>query len=300
MNIPRHLLVAVLSGSFLLLCGCRSAPVPTSSSVKFQLIRNATIKLEYAGTTFLVDPMLANQGAYPGFKGTVRSDLRFPLVDLPIPLEEVLDADAVVLTHLHDDHWDAAARRSVPRNMPIFVQNEDDAMKVRADGFADVRVIGDEGSEFNGTRLYRTRGQHGTEQMYAVTPVGEILGKAMGVVFERPDHSTVYVAGDTVWNRQVEDVLARYLPEVVVLNAGRAQLAGFAGSIIMGEADMYRACLATRNAKVIAIHMEAVNHATLTREALRAFIEQKLLSSECALVPEDGQSYLFEARTTSN
>ena len=80
---------------------------------------------------------------------------------------------------------------------------------------------------------------------------------------------------------------------MVVLNAGHAQLAGFDGSIIMGEDDMYRAYEATRSAKVIAIHMEAVNHATLSRESLRAFIEQKKLSSDRALVPQNGQSYSF-------
>lgn len=307
MNMAHHSCAAAVLGSFLFASGCGGTPPATTTQrdsvrvplsvaakeVKFQLIRNATIKLDYAGTTFLVDPMLAARGGYPGFEGTVRSDVRFPLVDLPVPLDEVLIADAVILTHLHDDHWDEVARRLVPRDMPIFVQNEDDAAKVRADGFSDVRVLPDEGSEFNGTRLYRTGGQHGTETMYAVAPVGELLGSTMGVVFQRPHHSTVYVAGDTVWNRHVEDVLSRYKPDVVALNAGYAQLSGFEGSIIMGKEDVLRAHEALRKATIVAIHMEAVNHATLSRASLRAFIEEGKLASDRALVPENGQSYLF-------
>ena len=48
-------------------------------------IRNATLLIEYAGTRFLVDPMLAPKGAYPGFAGTANSHLRNPLVDLIKP-----------------------------------------------------------------------------------------------------------------------------------------------------------------------------------------------------------------------
>ena len=43
-----------------------SSVVPTQGqALKFQQIRNATIKLDYAGTTFLIDPMLAKKGTYP-------------------------------------------------------------------------------------------------------------------------------------------------------------------------------------------------------------------------------------------
>ena len=41
-----------------------------------------------AGTTFLIDPMLAVKGAYKGFDGTPRSELRNPLVDLPVPITD--------------------------------------------------------------------------------------------------------------------------------------------------------------------------------------------------------------------
>ena len=31
-------------------------------------VRNATLRLDFGGVRFLVDPMLAEQGAYPGFE----------------------------------------------------------------------------------------------------------------------------------------------------------------------------------------------------------------------------------------
>ncbi|KQZ76712.1 hypothetical protein ASE06_05930 [Sphingopyxis sp. Root214] len=270
-----------------------SAENTATNVVKFQQIRNATIKLDYAGTKFLVDPMLAPKGAYPGFEGTRRSELRYPLVDLPMPVDNVLDADAIILTHLHDDHWDKAARNLVPRDMPIFTQNEEDAANVRNDGFTDVRVLTREGNIFNGTKLYKTGGKHGSDEMYAVSPLGQLLGKTMGIVFERPGYKTVYVAGDTIWQADVEATLTRYKPDVILLNTGDAQLTDFDGSIIMGKDDLYRAYQFAPNARVVGIHMEAVNHTMLTRAELRRFIEEKRLDTRRALVPDDGQSYDF-------
>ncbi len=301
MKFVKLLSASVLLSSALLSSAGVASPAGTPASaentatnvVKFQQIRNATIKLDYAGTKFLVDPMLAPKGAYPGFEGTRRSELRYPLVDLPMPVDNVLDADAIILTHLHDDHWDKAARNLVPRDMPIFTQNEEDAANVRNDGFTDVRVLTREGNIFNGTKLYKTGGKHGSDEMYAVSPLGQLLGKTMGIVFQRPGYKTVYVAGDTIWQADVEATLTRYKPDVILLNTGYAQLTDFDGSIIMGKDDLYRAYQFAPNARVVGIHMEAVNHTMLTRAELRRFIEEKHLDTRRALVPDDGQSYDF-------
>lgn len=270
-----------------------SAPNAGVSAVQFQLVRNATIKLNYAGTTFLVDPMLAAKGAYAGFAGTARSELRYPLVDLPMPVGDALKADAVILTHLHADHWDEAAKALVPRNMPIFTQNEADAVAVRKDGFTNVRVLTEAGSEFNGTRLYKAGGQHGTDEMYAVPQLAAALGEAMGVVFQRPGYKTTYVVGDTIWEPVVDQTLARYKPEIVLLNTGYAKMNGFEGAIIMGKEDTYHAYQVAPQATIINIHMEAVNHAVLSRKELHAFIDEKGMESKRVLVPDDGESYSF-------
>ena len=264
-----------------------------SQQIGFQLIRNATMKLTYAGTTFLIDPMLAVKGAYKGFDGTPRSELRNPLVDLPVPITDVLATDAIILSHIHEDHWDPAARYLVPRDMTIFTQDEKDAAKVREDGFTDVRVLTEDGLEFNGTRLIKTLGKHGSNHFFAVPQVAAILGDVMGIVFLRPNHPTAYVAGDTIWNKNVEDALTAYEPDVVFLNTGYAQINGFDGSIIMGKDDVARAYRFSPKASIVGVHMESVNHAMLTRKELRAFIDEQKLDTRRVLVPNDGQSYRF-------
>jgi L-ascorbate metabolism protein UlaG (beta-lactamase superfamily) len=260
-------------------------------AVKFTQIRNAAIKVEYAGTTFLIDPMLAKKGSYQGFPGTYNSQLRNPLVELPMPLSEVIKADAVIVTHVqHYDHWDDEARRSLPKDIPIFAQSEEDAESIRKDGFKDVRVL-TEKVNFHGTLLSKTAGQHGSDEMLAGR--GKRLGQSSGVVFERPGYKTVYVAGDTIWNRFVDDAIARYRPDVMIVNACYGRLVGYEGSFIMGKEDIYRAYQALPNATIVASHMEALAHCTQSRKDLRDYIAEKGMSPRRVLVPEDGESYSF-------
>ena len=45
-----------------------------------------------------------------------------------MPAEEVVRGlDAVIITHLHEDHFDETAARLLPRDVPVFCQPEDEA-----------------------------------------------------------------------------------------------------------------------------------------------------------------------------
>ena len=273
--------------------GERNTQVSTSThKVEMQQVRNATVKIPYAGTTFLIDPMLAKQGAYPGFEGTYRSNLRNPLVELPESAENVISGvDAVIVTHTHLDHWDDAAQKALPKDIPLFVQHEADAQLIRSQGFKNVRVLTDE-SEFGGVKITKTGGQHGTDEMYAVPALAKPLGEAMGVVFQAKGYKTLYLAGDTIWRKEVDQAIETYDPEVIVLNAGKAKMTGYEGAIIMGEEDVLRASQAAKNAKIVAVHMDAVNHMSLTREELRAYVKKQGIESRVD-IPEDGASLAF-------
>jgi L-ascorbate metabolism protein UlaG (beta-lactamase superfamily) len=273
--------------------GESDAQAATSAhKVEMQQIRNATVKITYAGTTFLIDPMLAEKGAYPGFEGTYRSNLRNPLVELPESAKNVIsDVDAVIVTHTHLDHWDDAAQKALPKNIPLFTQHEADAQLIRSQGFKNVRVLSD-GTEFGGVKITKIGGQHGTNEMYAVPSLAKLLGEAMGVVFQAKGYKSLYLAGDTIWRKEVDQAIETYHPEIIVLNAGKAKLIGFDGSIIMGEKDVLRATQAAKNAKIVAVHMDAVNHMSLTRKELRGYVKKQGIESRVD-IPEDGASLAF-------
>ena len=68
--------------------------------MKFKQIRNATLNIEYGRKKFLIDPWLAEKGAIPGFSGTINDHVRNPTADLPVPISEIVNVDAVILTHV--------------------------------------------------------------------------------------------------------------------------------------------------------------------------------------------------------
>jgi L-ascorbate metabolism protein UlaG (beta-lactamase superfamily) len=264
----------------------------TAEKVQYQQIRNATAKIIYDQTIFLVDPMLSKKGTYPGFKDTYRSELRNPLVELPISEADVLaDVDAVIVTHTHLDHWDDAAQALLPKDIPLFVQHDLDAEIIRKEGFTDVRVL-ESPIEFGGVKLTKASGQHGTAAMYATAPLAAALGAAMGVVFQAPGSPTLYLAGDTIWTPNVDQVLATYKPEVIVLNAGYARVLGYEGAIIMGKDDVLHAVQATPQSTVVAVHLDAINHMALSRKELREFVLENEIQPRVK-IPEDGDLLSF-------
>lgn len=258
----------------------------SESTAKIIQIRNATLRLDYGGLRFLVDPLLADRHAMPGFQGTVNSEQRNPMVNLPLLIADITDVDAVIVTHLHEDHWDQVAQDALPKGMPVFAQNDSDADVIRGQGFMDVRVLS-ENSEFEGVRLIKTAGRHGTAAHYDA--MAEVLGDASGVVFSHPDEKTLYLAGDTIWNDDVAAVLSAHIPDVTILNAGYAMTQGIDGGIIMGTEDVLRVHEAAPESLLIASHMEAINHCVLTRAALRAFAAEKGFLEKLR-TPGDGET----------
>ncbi|KOR81699.1 hypothetical protein AM232_12630 [Bacillus sp. FJAT-21352] len=257
--------------------------------MNIQQIRNATLTVEYGGQKFLVDPMLSKKGEFDPFLPAERND-RNPIVELPMPVKEVLDGvDAVIITHTHEDHFDQAAKDQLPKDIKMFMQDEQDAKLAKELGFTNVEVMEEEvGIDFNGVELTEVDGRHG----YGET--AKLMGNVMGIVFEHPEEKTVYLAGDTVWYDKVQENIDTYKPEVILLNGGENQFTegGPTRPLIMGKEDIYKVYKAAPEADIIVSHMEAVNHWGLSRKELKNFINEKGIESN-VLVPDDGESYSF-------
>ncbi|EQB37868.1 hypothetical protein M948_04700 [Virgibacillus sp. CM-4] len=253
--------------------------------MNLQQIRNATLVVDYADKKFLIDPFLADKGTYPPFPNSARQEQNNPLVNLPTSIDKIIsNINAVIVTHLHLDHFDEVAKEVLPKDIKMFVQNEEDAKEVEKGGFQNVEVL-QEDSVFEDVKLIKTKRNHGRGEIV------KLAGPVCGVVFKHPMEKTLYVAGDTVWYEGVQEEIDAHNPAIIVVNAGDNQfLEG--GSLVMSKDDVYQVSKASPHAKIIASHMEAVNHWTLSREELKSFINEKGISSN-VFVPEDGESFSF-------
>lgn len=79
---------------------------------------------------------------------------------------------------------------------------------------------------------------------------------------------------------------------MVILNAGDARLVGYPGSIIMGKDDVLRAYRGAPNATIVAVHLDAINHMTLSREQLQDYVQQNSIQDRVR-TPVDGEILKF-------
>ncbi len=250
------------------------------------LIRHATLLVSVEGINLLIDPVLSPARSRDAVSNSP-NQRRNPLVDLPLDdagLSKMLDGlDGVLVTHTHLDHWDEKAQAILDREMPIFCQPEDEK-RISEAGFNSVLPI-DQDQVWRGLHIFRTAGQHGTGQ------IGELMAPVSGYVIQAQGEPGLYITGDTIWCQEVEDSLNSYQPDVIVVNSGAAQfLTG--GPITMTAEDVLNVCIASPDAEVIAVHMEAINHCLLSRAELKRVVTEAGVDAKVK-IPADGETMSF-------
>ncbi|WP_134685455.1 MBL fold metallo-hydrolase [Brevibacillus migulae] len=251
--------------------------------MKMQLVRHATLFIEYGGKRFLVDPMFSPAGSLPATINTPNQKEN-PLVELPVDSEQLLAVDAVIITHLHRDHLDEEALAQLSKEIPVIAQPVDQE-KLKEHGFQAVHPV-EEQMQWEGITIARTDGRHGTGE------IGKAMGIVAGFVLRSELEPTLYIAGDTIWCEEVEIALATYQPDVTVVNAGAARfLQG--DPITMTSEDVMQVCQHAPFTRVVAVHMEAWNHCLLTRAELKQAAEAEGLAGQVH-IPQDGEWMSFD------
>ena len=196
----------------------------TEASLEF--VGTATTVLRLGPFTLLTDPNFLHRGqrAYLG-KGLFSKRLTEPSLqpaDLPA-------LDAVVLSHLHGDHFDRVARAELDRALPVLTTREA-ARTLASWGFAAARPMDTWESvllENDGASLSVTSvpGQH------APGPLRSLLPPVMGSVLELDDGAgapfRLYVSGDTLYRPWLREVVARTGPlDAAVVHLGGTRALG--------------------------------------------------------------------------
>ncbi len=255
--------------------------------MKITQVRNATIIVEYNNTKFLIDPWLMPKDYMPGFDTAINPDIRQPRVELPFEIKDIVEVDAVIITHIHPDHWDEIAEKELDKNIKVFVQSNTDKNYIESKGFKNVDIISEEGTQYNNSTLFKTKTQHGRRE--TIKPLCDSIGMpydAMGVIFKSNNEKTLYIAGDTIWCEEVDEAINKYKPEIIVVNACAATVLS-GEHIIMNINDIKKVLTAASDSTVIASHLDTVSHLSVTREDLKEFKIQNNLKN--LLIPDDGE-----------
>lgn len=269
--------LAILSGLSVL----SSKAFAKKSFVQIDFIRHATFLLRIGGLNFLVDPMLSSKYEMDPVGNATYTE-RIPMVPLPfsdtILQDKLRGIDAVIVTHTHRDHWDAKAQSILNKELPLICQPPD-LEKLKQQGFINSTAVGEE-IDFRGVKIHRVNGQHGTGD------IGTRMAPVSGFVIDSGGKK-IYIAGDTIWYDGVEQTINTHKPDVIVVNAGAAQF-NQGDPITMTAKDVIATITATPTAKVIAVHMETVNHCLLKRNDLKKELEGAGVLDRC-MIPSDGE-----------
>jgi len=86
-------------------------------------------------------------------------------------------------------------------------------------------------------------------------------------------------------------VLRTYRPHVTVLNTGAARFT-YGDPITMTEKDVVRVVRQAPFTKVVAVHMESINHCGLTRKDLARHLADNGIGEQ-VVIPLDGERLQF-------
>jgi L-ascorbate metabolism protein UlaG (beta-lactamase superfamily) len=231
--------------------------------------------------------MLGKKGtAGPPFTLFRFKQQRNPIVDLPNNAMDIVEKTThCLITHLHPDHLDKEAEKFlVSKQIPIICSVKDEK-KLRKKSLNVSQTIDYwKTSSFLGGSILGVPAVHG----YGF--IAKPMGNVMGFYIELPNEKSIYISADTIYTEDVHKVLTKLKPEISVLACGTAQLDVFQ-PLLMRIDDILKFIQNAPN-KVIANHLEAVNHCPTTRIQLKNEVTKKGLSDK-VLIPIDGDSYML-------
>ena len=250
--------------------------------MQIQLIRNATMKLTIAGRTILTDPMLSPKDAVKSFAGIARN----PTVELPFGVADVIQGvEMVLVSHKHPDHIDTFAAAELPNQIALFCQPGDETA-ITGMGFLNTVPI-QTAHTWQGITLIRTDGRHGQGKIL------EHMGMVSGFIFRADGEPTVYWVGDSILCEDVENSILEHKPAIIITHSGGATIPDFEPIIMDADQTLKLFDYVSDEAVVVAIHMEALDHCTVTRNELREMAQRRGITKNRLLIPDDGETISF-------
>lgn len=255
--------------------------------LKIHHLRNATMILETEKDVILIDPMLGNQGIMPSFTLFRHKVRRNPTVPLPESSKQILEkVTHCLITHQHPDHIDSkGVEFLIKKNIPVTCSVKDEkAFKKKGLNVVQSLKYWEKQQFLEGT-IEGIPAKHGYG--FIAKPMGNVIG----FYLKLPNQKSIYLSSDTIYTASVDKVLKDYKPDISVLACGTAQFDLFK-QLIMNVDDIIK-FVKNSSGKVIANHMESINHCPLTRKKLKELLINNNLI-DTILIPDDGEIMIME------
>lgn len=186
-------------------------------------VGNATTLISAGDVTLLTDPNFLHQGqhAYLGY-GLMSKRLREPALSI----DELPPLDAVVLSHMHGDHWDRVAQGGLDHGLPILTTPHA-AKRLSHRGF-EAAVPMPTWQTHTITKGSTTVTVTSLPGRHAPAPVHRVLPPVMGSMIEVSEGSEgettrrLYISGDTLLVEDLDEIPTRFAS----IDAGILHLGG--------------------------------------------------------------------------
>ncbi len=185
-------------------------------------VGNATTLISAGGLTLLTDPNFLHRGqrAYLGH-GLVSKRLKEPA----LRLDELPPIDAIVLSHMHGDHWDRVSQQGLDHGLPV-VTTPHAAHRLHRRGFAKARGL-QTWQQHTMTKGRSTLTLTSLPGRHAPGWSQRLLPPVMGTMLEfAADDGApgrrLYISGDTLLIEELKEIPARFEP----IDAGMLHLGG--------------------------------------------------------------------------
>ncbi len=197
---------------------------PGSGAATLTFIGNATALIRTAAATLLTDPSFLHAGDHVHLGYGVRARRRLEPAMQP---SELPPLDAVLLSHLHADHWDAPAERSLSRELPIISTRQAATALARRGFRATIALETWQQLECRkgsaALSITAVPAQHGPKPVAALLPATN--GYMLDMAREDGSPLRVYVSGDTLVFAGLRDIPKRFPNiDVALLHLGGTRI----------------------------------------------------------------------------
>ena len=189
-------------------------------------VGTATTLLHLGGFTLLTDPNFVRRGQRVHLGYGLNSKR---LTDPALSIEALPPLDAVLLSHLHGDHFDRVARRELPRQPPV-VTTQHAAKRLQRWGFGGATGLAtweDWETTRSGERLRITSvpGRHGPAGVHRLLP--PVMGSVLDLERGGDRLLRAYVTGDTLRVPELRAVRERFPGiDVMITHLGGTKVLG--------------------------------------------------------------------------